>query len=226
MPDYFLKKKSLLDRFKDNHGRTGYIQSARAEHTWSNPIKRNRRTKGLNGWIKSFAGKKHIRKLARFNAQQAGRNESYEDVKLDCLRYADILELPNGVCVKVNARIRCPRMAAFAFRITGIYDAGLENPSKYVIRGFYPVYGLERKPFEEFDVPCNDVSDIEQWIKSNEKGNSMQNESLSLNGFIENLTEKLTKQFDLDLEEVQTYLDTHTPEMQELLNDTELSLKE
>lgn len=226
MPDYFLKKKSLLDRFKDNHGRTGYIQSARAEHTWSNPIKRNRRTKELNGWIKSFAGKKHIRKLARFNAQQAGRNESYENVKLDCLRYADILELPNGVCVKVNARIRCPRMAAFAFRITGIYDAGLENPSKYVIRGFYPVYGLERKPSEEFDVPCNDVSDIEQWIKSNETGNSMQNESLSLNGFIENLTEKLTKQFDLDLEEVQTYLDTHTPEMQELLNDTELSLKE
>lgn len=79
MPDYFLKKKSLLDRFKDNHGRTGYIQSARAEHTWSNPIKRNRRTKELNGWIKSFAGKKHIRKLARFNTLNNGKNENLEE---------------------------------------------------------------------------------------------------------------------------------------------------
>ena len=79
MPDYFLKKKSLLDRFKDNHGRTGYIQSARAEHTWSNPIKRNRRTKELNGWIKSFAGKKHIRKLARFNTFNNGKNENLEE---------------------------------------------------------------------------------------------------------------------------------------------------
>lgn len=223
----FLKKKSLLDRFKDDYGgHTGYIQSARAEHTWSNPLTRRKRTNKLNGWIKSFAGKRHVHKLARFNAQQAGRNESYEDVKLDCLRYADILELPNGVCVKVNATIRCPRRAAFVFRITGIYDAEPENPSKYVIRGFYPVYGLERKPSEEFDIPCNDVSDIEQWVKSNEKGTRMQNEAMSLKGFIENLTEKLTKQFDLDEDEVKNYLDSHTEEMQILLDDKDMSLKE
>lgn len=223
----FLKKKSLLDRFKDDYGgHTGYIQSARAEHTWSNPLTRRKRTNKLNGWIKSFAGKRHVHKLARFNAQQAGRNESYENVKLDCLRYADILELPNGVCVKVNATIRCPRRAAFVFRITGIYDAEPENPSKYVIRGFYPVYGLERKPSEEFDIPCNDVSDIEQWIKSNEKGNRMQNEAMSLKGFIENLTEKLTKQFDLDEDEVKNYLDSHTEEMQILLDNKDMSLKE
>ena len=223
----FLKKKSLLDRFKDDYGgHTGYIQSARAEHTWSNPLTRRKRTNKLNGWIKSFAGKRHVHKLARFNAQQAGRNESYEDVKLDCLRYADILELPNGVCVKVNATIRCPRRAAFVFRITGIYDAEPENPSKYVIRGFYPVYGLERKPSEEFDIPCNDVSDIEQWVKSNEKGTRMQNEAMSLKGFIENLTEKLTKQFDLDEGEVKNYLDSHTEEMQILLDNKDMSLKE
>lgn len=223
----FLKKKSLLDLFKDDYGgHTGYIQSARAEHTWSNPLTRRKRTNKLNGWIKSFAGKRHVHKLARFNAQQAGRNESYEDVKLDCLRYADILELPNGVCVKVNATIRCPRRAAFVFRITGIYDAEPENPSKYVIRGFYPVYGLERKPSEEFDIPCNDVSDIEQWVKSNEKGTRMQNEAMSLKGFIENLTEKLTKQFDLDEDEVKNYLDSHTEEMQILLDDKDMSLKE
>ena len=88
MPDYFLKKKSLLDRFKDNHGRTGYIQSARAEHTWSNPIKRNRRTKELNGWINSFAGKKHIRKLARFNTLNNGKNENLEEA-MDWINVTD-----------------------------------------------------------------------------------------------------------------------------------------
>lgn len=223
----FLKKKSLLDRFKDDYGGfTVYIQSARAARTWNNPLTRHKRTNKLQGWVKSFAGKNHIHKLARFNAQQAGRYESYEDVKLDCMRYADILELQNGVCVKVNATIRCPRRAAFVFRITGIYDAEPENPSKYVIRGFYPVYGLERKPSEEFDIPCNDVSDIEQWVKSNEKGTRMQNEAMSLKGFIENLTEKLTKQFDLDENEVKNYLDSHTEEMQILLDDKDMSLKE
>ena len=222
----FLHKKSLLDQFKDDHKHTGIIQSMRAEHTWNNPLTRRKRTKELNGWIKSFAGKRHVHKLARFNAQQAGKDESYEDVKLDCLRYADILELPNGVCVKVNATIRCPRRAAFVFRITGIYDAEQGNPSKYVIRGFYPVYGLERKPSEDFDIPCNNVSDIEQWVKSNEKGNHMQNEAMSLKGFIENLSDKLVNKYGLEKDVVKNYLDLHTEEMQELLNDTELSLKE
>lgn len=127
----FLKNKSLLDRFKDDYAtHTGYIQSARAEHTWNNPLTRRKRTKELNRWIKSFAGKDHIHKLARFNATNAGRYES------------------------------------------------------------------------------------------------MYNEAMSLKGFLENLTEKLTKQFNLDAEKVQAYLDSHTQEMQELLDDKDLSLKE
>lgn len=166
MPDYFLKKKSLLDRFKDNHGRTGYIQSARAEHTWGNPIKRNRRTKELNGWIKSFAGKKHIRKLARFNTLNNGKNEGYNMENFDCLRYGSTLELPNGVCIPVNATIRCPRRAPFTFRITDIHEAEAGNPSKYVIRGYYPVYGPEQKPSDELDIPCNDVSEIEKYMET------------------------------------------------------------
>lgn len=166
MPDYFLKKKSLLDRFKDNHGRTRYIQSARAEHTWSNPIKRNRRTKELNGWIKSFAGKKHIRKLARFNTLNTGKNEGYNMENFDCLRYGSTLELPNGVCIPVNATIRCPRRAPFTFRITDIHEAEAGNPSKYVIRGYYPVYGPEQEPSDELDIPCNDVSEIEKYMET------------------------------------------------------------
>ena len=52
------------------------------------------------------------------------------------------------------------------------------------------------------------------------------NEAMSLKGFLENLTEKLTKQFDLDEDEVKNYLDSHTEEMQILLDDKDMSLKE
>lgn len=328
----FLKKKSLLDRFKDDHARTGYIQSARAEHTWNNPITRRKRTKELNGWIKSFAGKNHIRKLSRFNAQQAGRYEALQvahpDVEFDCLRYADTLELPNGVCVKVYPTIRCPRRCAFVFRVMGFgeVDPAVNKNAgklKYAIHGYYPVYGLERQPSEEFDIYCDDVSELQKWSNCNGWGmgvgpsaSSMEaarevakgketmknesknetkfdpsqydffkasytldgtnrvkktngivdaqgtldmaqrhgatnlklvgvtddtetdiplsdvgiseskNEAMSLKGFLEALEEKLVKQFDLDEDEVKSYLDAHTQEMQELLDDKEMSLKE
>lgn len=300
----FLKKKSLLDRFKDSHKTTGFIQSARAEHTWNNPLTRRKRTKELNGWIKSFAGKRHIHKLARFNAMQAGKNESAE-YNVDCLRYGSTLELPNGVCVNVKETIRCPRRAAFIFRVLAIVD----GEDGFVIHGFYPVYGLERRPSEEFDLHSDDATALVSFIENNvfnSRGESMQhkltiklhetkfdpsqydffiasytlngndrskttngivdaqgtledaqkhgatnlklvgvkdndkteipmeslgisehkNEAMSLKGFLEALEEKLVKQFDLDEDEVKNYLDSHTQEMQELLDDKELSLKE
>lgn len=300
----FLKKKSLLDRFKDSHKATGFIQSARAEHTWNNPLTRRKRTKELNGWIKSFAGKRHIHKLARFNAMQAGKNESAE-YNVDCLRYGSTLELPNGVCVKVKETIRCPRRAAFIFRVLAI----VEENDGFVIHGFYPVYGLERRPSEEFDLHSDDATALVLFIENNvfnSRGESMQHkltiklhetkfdpsqydffiasytlngndrskttngivdaqgtledaqkhgatnlklvgvkdndkteipmeslgisahkdEAMSLKGFLEALEEKLVKQFDLDEDEVKNYLDSHTQEMQELLDDKELSLKE
>ena len=67
----------------------------------------------------------------------------------------------------------------------------------------------------ETDIPLSDVGITES-----------KNEAMSLKGFLEALEEKLVKQFDLDEEEVKNYLDTHTQEMQELLDDKELSLKE
>lgn len=174
---YFLHKKSLLDRFKDDHSsHTGYIQSARAEHTWNNPLTRRKRTKELNGWIKSFAGKRHIHKLSRFNAVNAGRDESLQvvhpEVEFDCLRYANILELPNGVCVDVYPTIRCPRRCAFVFRVMGFgeVDKDLHKNAgnlKYAIHGYYPVYGLERQPSEEFDVFCDDISELQKWSNNN-----------------------------------------------------------
>lgn len=122
----FLHKKSLLDQFKDDYKSTGYIQSARAEHTWSNPITRRKRTNKLNGWIKSFQGKRHVHKLARFNAMQ---NENLE-------------------------------------------------------------------------------------------------EAMSLKGFLSNISDKLVNKYGLDKNKVQNYLGSHTQEMQELLDDKDMSLKE
>lgn len=67
----------------------------------------------------------------------------------------------------------------------------------------------------ETDIPLSDVGITES-----------KNEAMSLKGFLEALEEKLVKQFDLDEDEVKSYLDAHTQEMQELLDDTEMSLKE
>ena len=64
----FLHKKSLLDTFRDDYKVTNPIKAARAERTWENPIVRHKREKEINKWAHSFAGKKHIRKLTRFNA--------------------------------------------------------------------------------------------------------------------------------------------------------------
>ena len=64
----FLHKKSLLDTFRDDYKVTNPIKAARAERTWENPIVRHKREREINKWAHSFAGKRHIRKLTRFNA--------------------------------------------------------------------------------------------------------------------------------------------------------------
>ena len=228
----FLKKKSLLDRFKDDYAtHTGYIQSARAKHTWNNPLTRRKRTKELNKWIKSFAGKDHIHKLARFNAINAGKNEDYAD-GVKCLRYGSSFELPDGkIITALDKAIRCRRSGAFIVYITG----WVENDESDPCNAKYIVY-FDTGKYEDYFL-TNDIQDLPNYqtngpIPSDNKVvkdyamHENTNEAMSLKGFLENLTEKLTKQFDLDLEEVQAYLNSHTQEMQELLNDTELSLKE
>ena len=71
------------------------------------------------------------------------------------------------------------------------------------------------KDGKETDIPLKAVGISER-----------KDEAMSLKGFLEALEEKLVKQFDLDEDEVKNYLDSHTQEMQELLDDKELSLKE
>lgn len=228
----FLKKKSLLDRFKDDYAtHTGYIQSARAKHTWNNPLTRRKRTKELNKWIKSFAGKDHIHKLARFNAINAGKNEDYAD-GVKCLRYGSSFELPDGkIITALDKAIRCRRSGAFIVYITGWVENEENDPcnSKYIVY-------FDTGKYEDYFL-TNDIQDLPNYqtngpIPSDNKVvkdyamHENTNEAMSLKGFLENLTEKLTKQFDLDADDVKFYLDTHTKEMQELLDDKELSLKE
>ena len=69
MPKAFLKKKSIIDKFRDDYGQANPILAARAERSWNNPIIRHKREREINKWAKSFQGKKHIRKLTRFNMQ-------------------------------------------------------------------------------------------------------------------------------------------------------------
>lgn len=228
----FLKKKSLLDRFKDDYAtHTGYIQSARAKHTWNNPLTRRKRTKELNRWIKSFAGKNHIHKLSRFNAINAGKNEDYAD-GVKCLRYGSSFELPDGkIITALDKAIRCRRSGAFIVYITG----WVENEGSDPCNSKYTVY-FDTGKYEDYFL-TNDIQYLPNYqtngpIPSDNKVikdyamHENTNEAMSLKGFLENLTEKLTKQFDLDADDVKFYLDTHTQEMQELLDDKELSLKE
>lgn len=76
MGSAFLHKKSLLDQFKDDYAMTDPIKARRTERQWDNPIVRRKRERGIQDWAKSFAGRRHYRKLARFNAM---RNEAYTE---------------------------------------------------------------------------------------------------------------------------------------------------
>lgn len=89
----FLHKKSLIDKFRDDRKKgTGYIQAARARRTWNNPMTRKKRTNKLNDWITSFAGKRHIRKLSRFNALKES-NTSMDDTKAFIKYTDDVLDI-------------------------------------------------------------------------------------------------------------------------------------
>ena len=61
----FLSKHSVLDR---DNPLTDVLAQRRTARNWSNPITRHKREKGVQDWAKSFQGKQHYRKLARFNA--------------------------------------------------------------------------------------------------------------------------------------------------------------
>ena len=259
----FLHKKSLLDQFKDDYKSTGYIQSARAEHTWNNPLTRRKRTNKLNGWIKSFQGKRHIHKLARFNAQQAGKNEDassnlYVAYHISPTKFEKFRLMPkSGMGTTFYGR-----------GIYLTYDKSVIDHYKNLMADYYDnlyVYTVLISPkakiisedeiFDYIDdsVDLEDSERVADLLKNkvdgiryynDEDGNSvvifdadlvsiksrqeysMKNEAMSLKGFLSNIGDKLVNKYGLDKNKVQNYLGSHTQEMQELLDDKELSLKE
>lgn len=74
MPGAFLHKRNPLEILKDSRGLKNPIKQRRTARSWDNPILRRKREKSLNDWASSFAGKRHYRKLARFNAVHAHEN--------------------------------------------------------------------------------------------------------------------------------------------------------
>ena len=106
MPDAFLHKSSLLDKFHKEAGFKNPITQARTARSWENPITRNKREKGITAWANSFAGKAHYRKLARFNAVRSESVDTPLSKICDVLNRmaagrslpykADVLEGANG----------------------------------------------------------------------------------------------------------------------------------
>ena len=144
MPRAFLKKKSLYDQFKDEHGHTNPIKAMRAEHQWSNPIIRHKREKGANRWIKSFQGKRHVHKLSRFNAM-------LEEGKVDelvCKYYGNTLEFPDGKKVKVYPSIDTTENRPANFVVTGAMS-DFPGPYGFALFG----YGKDIPKYARYTVP-------------------------------------------------------------------------
>lgn len=98
----FLHKKSLLDQFKDDYKVSNPIKARRTERQWGNPIVRHKREKGVQDWAKSFAGKRHYRKLMRFNAM---RNEGMKELPTEVAKIvwgADFATRPRDFMIDVD----------------------------------------------------------------------------------------------------------------------------
>ena len=170
MPRAFLKKKSLYDRFKDEHGHTNPIKAMRAGHQWSNPIIRHKREKGANAWIKSFQGRKHVRKLSRFNAM-------LEEGKVDelvCKYYGNTLEFPDGTKVKVYPSIATTKSMPANFVVTGAMS-DFPGPYGFALYG----YGKDIPKYARYTVPgrllCKDGHVLKDYFINSDTGMSAYN---------------------------------------------------
>ena len=259
----FLHKKSLLDQFKDDYKSTGYIQSARAEHTWSNPLTRRKRTNKLNGWIKSFQGKRHVHKLARFNAMQAGKNEDansnlYTAYHISPTKFETFRLMPKsgmgttfygrGIYLTYDKSVidHYKNLLADYYDTLYIYTVIISPKAKIISEDEIFDYIDDSVDLEDSEQVANLLKNKVDGIRyyNDEDGNSvvifnadlvsiknrqecsMKNEAMSLKGFLSNIGDKLVNKYGLDKNKVQNYLGSHTQEMQELLDDKELSLKE
>lgn len=172
----FLHKKSLIDKFRDDHNKgTGYIQAARARRTWNNPMTRRKRTNKLNDWITSFAGKRHIRKLSRFNALKES-NATMDDTKAFIKYTDDVLDILTTKYDVSRDELKSPLfMDMFDYidsywylektpedcakRLSKVFSLKDKSEANYDWDSFKPLHGIEKSRFEgmceQIEVLCN-----------------------------------------------------------------------
>lgn len=170
----FLHKKSLIDKFRDDHKKgTGYIQAARARRTWNNPMTRRKRTNKLNDWITSFAGKRHIRKLSRFNALKEN-NATMDDTKAFIKYTDDVLDILTTKYDVSRDELKSPLFMDMFDYIDSYWY--LEKTPEDCSRRLSKVFNLKDKSEANYDL--DDIKPLHGIAKSRFEGMSLQIEAL------------------------------------------------
>lgn len=172
----FLHKKSLIDKFRDDRKKgTGYIQAARARRTWNNPMTRRKRTNKLNDWITSFAGKRHIRKLSRFNALKES-NTSMDDTKAFIKYTDDVLGILTTKYDVSRDELKSPLFMDMFDYIDSYWY--LEKTAEDCTRHLSKVFNLKDKSEANYDYDWDAIKPLHGIAKSRFEGMSLQIEAL------------------------------------------------
>ncbi len=193
MPRAFLKKKSLADQFHDEHGHTNPIKSMRAEHQWSNPITRHKREKGANRWIKSFQGKRHVRKLARFNAML---EEGMVD-ELVVKYYGDTLEFPDGKKVKVYPEIDTTENRPVDYVVTGAIS-DFSGPYGFALFGYGKNIPHNVKKSVSGRLLCKNGRVLKDYFIDHDSGASAYNEPTRFQSTFDKVIDRLVELYTVD----------------------------
>lgn len=213
MPDAFLHKSSLLDKFHKEAGFKNPITQARTARSWENPITRNKREKGITAWANSFAGKAHYRKLARFNAMRSESVDTPLSKICDVLNRiaagrslpykADVLEGANGPHIALHGDNKC----------LDISYNGNGDLEVYTAKDFV---GKPSHVFTHWDSVDEIAERLIGLIDTLKKGEShMASRWEDFQGFLNNVSDRLVGMYDVDPVLVQDYFDTHHSELQD-----------
>lgn len=213
MPDAFLHKSSLLDKFHKEAGFKNPITQARTARSWENPITRNKREKGITAWANSFAGKAHYRKLARFNAMRSESMDTPLSKICDVLnRVAAGRALPYKADVLEGAN--APHIALHGDnKYLDISYNGNGDLEVYTAKDFV---GKTSHVFTHWDSVDEIAERLIGLIDTLKKGEShMASRWEDFQGFLNNVSDRLVGMYDVDPVLVQDYFDTHHSELQD-----------
>lgn len=213
MPDAFLHKSSLLDKFHKEAGFKNPITQARTARSWENPITRNKREKGITAWANSFAGKAHYRKLARFNAMRSESMDTPLSKICDVLnRVAAGRSLPYKADMLEGAN--APHIALHGDnKYLDISYNGNGDLEVYTAKNFV---GKPSHVFTHWDSVDEIAERLIGLIATLKKGEShMASRWEDFQGFLNNVSDRLVGMYDVDPVLVQDYFDTHHSELQD-----------